>query len=61
MLGKTSSFQPRLPLPKIAIYSYTYVDYATVHSYATLQSNRVLLRTTDFHPLGDFLSYRLEL
>ena len=33
-----------LATSKVAIYFYTYVDYATVHSYATSQTNHVYLQ-----------------
>ena len=37
-----------LATSKVAIYSYTYVDCATVHTHATSQTNHVLSQTTDF-------------
>ena len=33
-----------LATSEVAIYFYTYVDYATVHSYATSQTNHVFLQ-----------------
>ena len=43
MLGKL--FSPiTLATSEVAIYFYTYVDYATVHSYATSQANHVFLQ-----------------
>ena len=43
MLGKPLS-PITLATSGVAIYFYTYVDYATVHSYATSQANRVFLQ-----------------
>ena len=43
MLGKPLS-PITLATSEVAIYSYTYVDYATVHSYATSQVNHVFLK-----------------
>ena len=43
MLGKPLS-PITLATSEVAIYSYTYVDYATVHSYATLQANHVFFQ-----------------
>ena len=43
MLGKPLS-PITLATSEVAIYSYTYVDYATVHSYATSQANLVFLQ-----------------
>ena len=43
MLGKL--FSPiTLATSEVAIYFYTYVDYATVLSYATSQTNHVFLK-----------------
>ena len=43
MLGKLFS-RITLATSEVAIYFYTYVDYATVHSYATSQANHVFLQ-----------------
>ena len=43
MLGKPLS-PITLATSGVAIYFYTYVDYATVHSYATSQANHVFLQ-----------------
>ena len=46
--GTTHARKPLSPIilatSKVVIYSYTYIDYATMHSCATLQANHVFLQ-----------------
>ena len=53
MLGKPLS-PITLATSEVAIYSYTYVDYAIVHSYATSQANHV------FHQNKGLLLYEIS-